>query len=72
VEYKAGARLVTSSSWHGMGFVDTPDGRFMLEQLNIGVGSVFTEWGNAFSAFVKNGQVWTSGMRTRHQQRAVV
>jgi alpha-D-xyloside xylohydrolase len=57
VEYRAGKRTITSSKWHGMGFVDTPAGRFMHEQLNIGVGECIYGMGEHFTAFVKNGQV---------------
>jgi alpha-D-xyloside xylohydrolase len=71
VEYKAGERLVTSSTSHGMGFVDTPDGRFIHEQLNIGVGECIYGLGERFSAFVKNGQVvdiWNEDGGTSSEQ----
>ena len=71
VEYKAGERLVTSSTWPGMGFVDTPDGRFIHEQLNIGVGECIYGLGERFSAFVKNGQVvdiWNEDGGTSSEQ----
>ncbi len=71
VEYKAGKRLVTSSGWHGLGFVDTPDGRFIHEQLNIGVGECIYGLGERFSAFVKNGQgidIWNEDGGTSSEQ----
>jgi len=71
VEYKAGERLVTSSSWHGLGFVDTPDGRFIHEQLNIGVGECIYGMGERFSALVKNGQmvdIWNEDGGTSSEQ----
>ena len=71
VEYKAGERLVTSSTSHGMGFVDTPDGRFIHEQLNISVGECIYGLGERFSAFVKNGQVvdiWNEDGGTSSEQ----
>jgi alpha-D-xyloside xylohydrolase len=71
VEYKAGERVITSSTWRGMGFVDTPDGRFMHEQLNIGVGECIYGMGERFSAFVKNGQVvdiWNEDGGTSSEQ----
>jgi alpha-D-xyloside xylohydrolase len=71
VEYKVGERVITSSAWRGMGFVDTPDGRFMHEQLNIGVGECIYGMGERFSAFVKNGQVvdiWNEDGGTSSEQ----
>ncbi|MGD0750840.1 MAG: alpha-xylosidase [Anaerolineales bacterium] len=71
VEYKAGERLVTSSSWHGLGFVDTQDGRFIHEQLNIGVGECIYGMGERFSALVKNGQmvdIWNEDGGTSSEQ----
>jgi alpha-D-xyloside xylohydrolase len=71
VEYKAGERVITSSARRGMGFVDTPDGRFMHEQLNIGVGECIYGMGERFSAFVKNGQVvdiWNEDGGTSSEQ----
>jgi alpha-D-xyloside xylohydrolase len=71
VEYKAGNRIITSSGWHGLGFVDTPDGRFIHEQLTIGVGECIYGLGERFSAFVKNGQVvdiWNEDGGTSSEQ----
>ena len=71
VEYKAGERNLTASNWRGMGFVDTPNGRFIHEQLNIGVGECVYGLGERFSAFVKNGQVvdsWNEDGGTSSEQ----
>lgn len=71
VEYKTGERIVTSSSWRGIGFVDTPEGRFIHEQLNLGVGECVYGLGERFSAFVKNGQVvdiWNEDGGTSSEQ----
>jgi alpha-D-xyloside xylohydrolase len=71
VEYRAAERVVTSSSWHGLGFVDTPGGRYIHEQLNIGVGECIYGLGERFSAFVKNGQVvdiWNEDGGTSSEQ----
>lgn len=71
VEYKAGDKVITSSGWRGMGFVDTPDGRFIHEQLNLGVGEYVYGLGERFSAFVKNGQVvdiWNEDGGTSSEQ----
>jgi alpha-D-xyloside xylohydrolase len=50
-------RLLTSSGWRGLGFVDTPDGRFIHEQLGLGVGECVDGMGERFTSFVRNGQV---------------
>jgi alpha-D-xyloside xylohydrolase len=71
VEYKAGERVITSSNSRGMGFVDTPDGRFIHEQLSIGVGECVYGMGERFLAFVKNGQVvdiWNEDGGTSSEQ----
>jgi alpha-D-xyloside xylohydrolase len=57
VEYLAGSSLITFSGWRALGFVDTPDGRYMHEQLTLGVGECVYGLGERFTAFVKNGQV---------------
>ena len=57
VEYLGGDKVITSSSWRAMGFVNTPDGRFIHEQLSLGVGECVYGLGERFTAFVKNGQV---------------
>ena len=71
VEYKAGERTLTSSGESGMGIVDTPAGRFIHEQLNLGVGECVYGLGERFSAFVKNGQVvdlWNEDGGTSSEQ----
>ena len=57
VEYIGEDRVITASGWRAMGYVDTPNGRFMHEQLNLGVGECVYGLGERFTAFVKNGQV---------------
>jgi alpha-D-xyloside xylohydrolase len=57
VEFLDGERVVTSSGWRGMAFMDTPQGRFAVEQLNLGVGECVYGLGERFTPFVKNGQV---------------
>ena len=71
VEFRAGEQSLTSSSWRGTGFVDTPQGRFVHEQLNLGVGECVYGLGERFSAFVKNGQVvdiWNEDSGTSSEQ----
>ncbi len=57
VTFKAGGKTITQSGWRGMGTVDTPEGRFIHEQLGLGVGECVYGLGERFTPFVKNGQV---------------
>jgi alpha-D-xyloside xylohydrolase len=57
VEYMGGEEVLTSSGWRAMGFVDTAEGRYIHEQLHLGVGECVYGLGERFTAFVKNGQV---------------
>lgn len=71
IEYLAGEQMLTSSNWRGMGFVDTSEGRFMHEQLSLGVGECVYGLGERFTAFVKNGQVidiWNEDGGTSSEQ----
>jgi alpha-D-xyloside xylohydrolase len=71
VEYLGGDHVITSSGWHALGFVDTPDGRYIHEQLNLGVGECVYGLGERFTAFVKNGQVvdmWNEDGGTSSEQ----
>jgi alpha-D-xyloside xylohydrolase len=71
VEYIGEDKVITSSSWRGMGFVDTSDGRYIHEQLNLGVGECVYGLGERFTAFVKNGQVvdmWNQDGGTSSEQ----
>ncbi len=71
VEYIGGDKIITSSGWRGMGFVDTPDGRYIHEQLNLGVGECVYGLGERFTPFVKNGQVvdiWNEDGGTSSEQ----
>ncbi|MGB8982850.1 MAG: alpha-xylosidase [Anaerolineales bacterium] len=71
VEFIGVDRVLTSSGWRSTGFVDTPDGRYMHEQLNLGVGQCVYGLGERFTAFVKNGQVvdmWNQDGGTSSEQ----
>ena len=71
VEFIGGDKIITSSGWRAAGFVDTPDGRFIHEQLNLGVGENVYGLGERFTAFVKNGQVvdiWNEDGGTSSEQ----
>lgn len=71
VEYIGQEKLLTSSGWRALGYVDTPDGRFIHEQLNLGVGESVYGLGERFTAFIKNGQVidiWNEDGGTSSEQ----
>ena len=71
VEFLGEAKVITSSGWRALGFVDTPDGRYIHEQLSLGVGECVYGLGERFTAFVKNGQVvdmWNEDGGTSSEQ----
>ena len=71
IDFMDGERLVTSSGWRGMGIIDTPDGRYVHEQLALGVGECVYGLGERFTAFVKNGQavdLWNEDGGTSSEQ----
>lgn len=71
VAFRAGERKLTGSGWRALGFVDTPDGRFIHEQLNLGVGEYVYGLGERFTPFIKNGQVvdiWNEDGGTASEQ----
>ncbi len=57
VEFSNGDQIITQSGWRALGFIDTPQGRFIHEQLGLGVGELVYGLGERFTPFVKNGQV---------------
>jgi alpha-D-xyloside xylohydrolase len=71
VEFIGNEKVITASGWHALGFVDTPDGRYIHEQLNLGVGECVYGLGERFTSFVKNGQVvdmWNEDGGTSSEQ----
>ncbi len=71
IEYLGKDQAITSSGWHALGYVDTPDGRFIHEQLNLGVGECVYGLGERFTSFIKNGQVvdiWNQDGGTSSEQ----
>ena len=71
VDYLSGEKIITGSGFQGMGIVKTPEGHFIHEQLNLGVGECVYGLGERFSAFVKNGQVidiWNKDGGTSSEQ----
>ena len=71
VDFLDGSKPVTHSGWRGIGYLDTPDGRFIHEQLGLGVGENVYGLGERFTPFVKNGQViemWNADGGTSSEQ----
>ena len=71
VEFIGDEKVITSSGWRAAGFVDTPDGRFIHEQLSLGVGEYVYGLGERFTSFIKNGQVvdiWNEDGGTSSEQ----
>jgi alpha-D-xyloside xylohydrolase len=57
IDFKDGERTITSSGWRGVGLIDTEQGRYIHEQLGLGVGECVYGLGERFTPFVRNGQV---------------
>ena len=58
ITFEAGGRVLTTSGWRGMAYMQTTDrGNHVVEQLSLGVGECVYGLGERFTAFVKNGQV---------------
>ncbi len=71
VAFQAGGATLTGSGWRALGFVDTPAGRYLHEQLNLGVGEYVYGLGERFTPFIKNGQVveiWNEDGGTASEQ----
>lgn len=71
IEFLDGERTITSSGWRGMGIIDTPDGRFIHEQLALGVGECVYGLGERFTPLVRNGQavdIWNEDGGTSSEQ----
>ncbi len=71
VEFREGAQVITGSGWRATGFVDTPEGRFSHDQLDLAPGECVYGLGERFTAFVKNGQavdLWNEDGGTASEQ----
>ncbi len=71
VDFLDGERVITSSGWRGLALMETAEGPFMVEQLNLGVGECVYGLGERFTPFVKNGQVvdlWNEDGGTASEQ----
>ncbi|MEU8660784.1 alpha-xylosidase [Actinoplanes philippinensis] len=67
----ADGRRLTGSGWKGMGIVSSPDGDYIHEQLDLGVGHVVYGLGERFGPLIKNGQtidVWQEDGGTSSEQ----
>ncbi len=67
-----GDKVITTSGTRGMGIIETEgDGRYMHEQLSLGVGEYVYGLGEHFTAFIKNGQavdIWNWDGGTSSEQ----
>lgn len=71
VEFIGENKVLTSSGWRAVGFVDTPNGRFIHEQLSLAVGENVYGLGERFTSFIKNGQIvdiWNEDGGTSSEQ----
>lgn len=57
MEFCDGDKKVTTSGAKSIGYMDTPEGRFVVAQLGLSVGECVYGLGERFTPFVKNGQV---------------
>jgi alpha-D-xyloside xylohydrolase len=71
IDFVAEGRTVTSSLPRSTAMMQTPDGKFMVDQLSLGVGENVYGLGERFTAFVKNGQtvdIWNRDGGTNSEQ----
>jgi alpha-D-xyloside xylohydrolase len=57
IAFAADGRVLTTSGWRGMAYMQTARGNHIVEQLSLGVGECVYGLGERFTAFIKNGQV---------------
>jgi len=71
IDFLADGKPVTSSLPRSTGMMETPAGKYMVDQLSIGVGENVYGLGERFTAFVKNGQtvdIWNRDGGTNSEQ----
>ena len=71
LDFLADGERLTGSGWKGMGVVKGPDGDYIHEQLDLGVGHAVYGLGERFGPLVKNGQtvdVWQEDGGTSSEQ----
>lgn len=71
VTFRYQGRYLTSTGNRKLGYATTPEGSFMLEQLDMSVGEKVYGLGERFTPFVKNGQavdIWNEDGGTASEQ----
>lgn len=71
VIFSYNGRYLTSTGNRKLGYAQTPDGNYMLEQLDMSVGERVYGLGERFTPFVKNGQnvdIWNEDGGTASEQ----
>ncbi|WP_106402065.1 alpha-xylosidase [Actinocorallia populi] len=71
MEFEADGRILTGTSAKATAMLDAPEGRFIREQLDLGVGQHVYGLGERFGPLVKNGQtvdVWNADGGTASEQ----
>ncbi|MVU78092.1 alpha-xylosidase [Nocardia sp. ET3-3] len=69
--FEAEGRVLTASGTKAMAMLDTPEGRHLREQLDLGVGTQVYGLGERFGPLVKNGQsvdIWNADGGTASEQ----
>ena len=54
--FEAAGRVLTTSGWKGIAYMQTERGNHIVDQLSLGVGECVYGLGERFTAFIKNGQ----------------
>jgi alpha-D-xyloside xylohydrolase len=71
IDFVADGKTITRSPARGAAIMETPTGKYILDQLMLGVGECVYGLGERFTAFVKNGQVvdiWNRDGGTNSEQ----
>jgi alpha-D-xyloside xylohydrolase len=71
VEFIDGERIITASGPRAASYMETPEGNYILEQLDLAVGECVYGLGERFTPFVKNGQavdLWNEDGGTNSEQ----
>ena len=71
IEFLADGKPLVTSPHRGTGMFETPQGKYLMGALNLGVGELVYGLGERFTAFVKNGQtvdIWNADGGTNSDQ----